>query len=70
MMNLILTFLLTSSAILPGKQVAGDVSPATSAPCQETNDDNSDNGEVDEDIIITDDEYTNDDEGVDDGVNN
>ena len=51
--------------------LAGDVSPsapnnsnATPSNSNDTDDDSDDTGEVDEDIIIMDDEDTNDDEGV------
>ena len=59
MMQLIAMLLLAAAPSLQANDtkglIAGEVSPAT----EET-------GEVDEDIIITDEEDTNDDEGVED----
>ena len=74
MIHLLVTFLLTISASLHGSHerdlLAGDVSPAapknssSSIHSGITDGDAEDTGEVDEDIIITDDEDTQDDEGV------
>ncbi len=59
-------FLLVTTAAVYGHDtkglIAGEVSPATSSTQQDTAD-SDDTGEVDEDIIITDEVNTNDDEG-------
>lgn len=70
MFQSILMFLLAATASLSAQDtktvVIGDVSPAApkSASTTAGQDDSEDTGEVDEDIIITDEEDSNDDEGV------
>jgi hypothetical protein len=71
MIHLLVTFLLTASTSLQGSNekgfLVGDVSPAApknSSSVASEGEEIDDTGEVDEDIIITDDESPQDDEGV------
>jgi hypothetical protein len=74
MLYTVVSFLFAITASLYGSNekglLADDASPVTlksiSSPSldSDVDDDDDDTGEVDEDIIITDDENTNDDEGV------
>jgi hypothetical protein len=67
MLYLLVTFLLTISASLYGNNdralLAGDVSPSAPKSANAADDDTDDTGEVDEDVIINEDDST-DDEGV------